>query len=304
MGRQTIFLQQRINEMPNVVLRRDKQVLTTRLTDRFLLFIMAILFFVYAVYNRKIVRKTNPANYQTFIKNVNFFSFVRKITKNRLFLIMPTFNPSIQLYCRAGHEMENLVYGEYEEHVKKTLKPKQEEIVVDVGAHLGEYSLEVAKQVHKVIAIEANNEIFELLKKNIQKNELSNILPINIAVFDSVGSRFLNVFGDKTGMGSIVQDSEDNTKKIQVKTDTLDNILKEIKIQKIDWIKIDVESAEIEVLKGAKKTILSNKDHLKLIIETHNDKNKIKVEEMLKQDFSLNFKSLDSNHIFASNEFK
>ena len=290
--------------MPNVVLRRDKQVLTTRLTDRFLLFIMAILFFVYVVYNRRIVRKTNPANYQTFIKNVNFFSFVRKIVKNRLFLIMPTFNPSIQLYCRAGHEMQNLVNGEYEEHVIKIFKPKQEEIVVDVGAHLGMYSLEVAKQVQKVIAIEANNEIFELLKKNIQKNELSNILPINIAVFDSVGSRFLNVFGDKTGMGSIVLDSEDNTKKIQVKTDTLDNILKEIKIQKIDWIKIDVEGAEIEVLKGAKKTISSNKDHLKLIIETHNDKNKIKVEEMLKQDFSLNFKSLDSNHIFALNEFK
>jgi 3-dehydroquinate dehydratase len=56
---------------------------------------------------------------------------------------------------------------------------------------------------------------------------------------------------------------------IKVDVDTIDNILKELKISKIDFLKMDIEGAEIEALKGAKET-LKNKN-IKLVIAAYHE---------------------------------
>jgi hypothetical protein len=56
---------------------------------------------------------------------------------------------------------------------------------------------------------------------------------------------------------------------IEVKANTLDSLLLEKGIKQVNWIKIDVEGAEFEVLRGA-TTILSSSKDISLLIEIHN----------------------------------
>ncbi len=55
---------------------------------------------------------------------------------------------------------------------------------------------------------------------------------------------------------------------VEVNTDTLDSILEQNRINHVNWIKIDVEGAEFEVLKGSTKTLSSN--DISLLVEIHN----------------------------------
>ena len=78
---------------------------------------------------------------------------------------------------------------------------------------------------------------------------------------------------------------------VEVNANTLDNLLllqQQIAIRQVNWIKIDVEGAEFEVLKGAHNLLLNSKD-IVLLIEVHGspDDYRMKVEEFLR---SYNFK--------------
>jgi FkbM family methyltransferase len=73
-----------------------------------------------------------------------------------------------------------------EEDILKHFHPKDGDTVVDVGAHIGRYTLISSNCVGKdgkVIAIEANPRVFETLKRNIKLNDFDNVLFLNYAVF-------------------------------------------------------------------------------------------------------------------------
>lgn len=227
-------------------------------------------------------------------------AFLRKVIRGRKFLLRIPADSTIQLYCRAGHEMDNLVLKEYEYKVRSIFKPELRDTVVDVGAHLGEYTIPCAKLASNVVAIEANPEVFEILRENIQVNRLSNIVTVNKAAFDSQGYQYLNLSADRTGMGSVLPDHvEDKTQIIKVMADTLDNILSELQIDKVDWIKIDVEGAEEYVIRGARTTISSNLENIKIIIECHSNETMKQVIEMLVKQFGFVLEQLDAQHIYA-----
>ena len=230
---------------------------------------------------------------------MTYMEFVHNIFKNRLFLLSSSIDPLIQLYCRSGHEMENLALSNYEDKVRSIFVPRSSDVVVDVGAHIGEYTVPIARKALKVIAIEPNPGVSAILQKNIDINGLSNVLIVNKAVYDSRGHQRMNIFGDRSGMSSMVLEYENKSETIEVATDTLDNILYDLHIDRVEWLKIDVEGAEVCVLKGAKRTIASNLEHIKFIIESHGDENATIIKTMLANEFKLNLEMLDTNHIFA-----
>ncbi len=175
-------------------------------------------------------------------------------------------------YCRLEDFNPNR-----EEDIVKLFCPKEGDIVVDVGAHIGKYSIIASKMVGskgKVIAIEAHPDNCNILKQNIALNKLSNVIVLNCAAHSTETLVKLYEPGQEDGFtiyNTIMTDrSSLNTQRyIEVKANTLDSLFLEKGIKQVNWIKIDVEGAEFEVLRGA-TTILSSSKDISLLIEIHN----------------------------------
>ncbi len=145
------------------------------------------------------------------------------------------------------------------------LKPKKDDIFLDVGAHIGKYALQVAKLVGDngyVVAIEADSMNYVSLKKNIEYNMARNIFAFNLAAWDC--DTTLKLFlSDSSLAHSAKTDFKHGS--IEIKARALDNLLQEIGIDRVDWVKINVEGAELETLKGLKNIL--NKSRPRIIAE-------------------------------------
>jgi FkbM family methyltransferase len=175
-----------------------------------------------------------------------------------------------QYYCRIGKG--DFMPG-HETYILTKFTPKEGDVVIDIGAHIGLYTIISSKQVGnkgKVVAIEADPDNFEMLKRNIALNNLTNVLPLNYAVFSTKTKIKLYEQSASFKYNSVML-TRANTKNenySEVNADTLDSILKQNGVNQVDWIKIDVEGAELEVLKGSIET-LSGKN-MSLLVEIHN----------------------------------
>jgi FkbM family methyltransferase len=170
-----------------------------------------------------------------------------------------------------------------EEEIVNSVNLNANETFVDVGANVGAYTLKIASDYKskgiKVIAIEAHPANYKALCKNIDINKFTNVYPINKAVSDHKGivtmyeRKFLKRIQPEwyTIHETISGHQLDKRYSIEVESDTLDAILDNYKV---DFIKIDIEGAEVEALKGATNTL----DRLrKIIVEIHeNNFDKVK----------------------------
>ncbi len=160
------------------------------------------------------------------------------------------------------------------DHVKK------DSIVLDVGSHLGYYAClsgKIAEQ-GKVHAFEVDPKGLELLERNVELNRLNNIVIHHVAVSGRNGiERFPVLDNPNAGLGKNVQSDE----YFEVPSVKLDDFVKKEGIQP-DFIKIDVEGAELEVLKGM-SDILDYPD-INLLVEIHPPK--------LKRLFNSNYKDV------------
>ena len=174
-----------------------------------------------------------------------------------------------QYFCRIGKG--DFLPG-HEGHIVGRFIPKEGDTVIDIGAHIGRYTITSSKQVGaggKVVAIEADPDNFEILKKNIALNKLTNVLPLNYAVFSTRTRMKLYEQSASAKYNSIMLNRAAKTRNyVEVNADTLDSILKLNGVNRVNWIKIDVEGAEFEVLKGSTKTLSG--ENMSLLIEIHN----------------------------------
>jgi FkbM family methyltransferase len=124
------------------------------------------------------------------------------------------------------------------------------DFVVDGGAFKGETSFWfLSKGARRIYAFEGDAQNFEVLLKNIKLNKVEDkIIPVNKLLLDKNGISKIKMTG--TGSSSIL--SEEGT---EIECITLDSFVTQNNIERIDFIKLDVEGAEINVLKGAIETI-------------------------------------------------
>jgi len=158
--------------------------------------------------------------------------------------------------------------------------PKRDWIILDIGANLGWTALFYAKIARKglVIAIEPNPYALSILKANCSLNRVNNLKIIEVALSDkkSIMNLYLHPKVKTYGIASFYEEHVKNsactkeTSFIQVNTTTLDDLLKELKLKKVDLVKIDTEGAELQILKGSINS-LKSKNISKLIIEVHKD---------------------------------
>jgi len=180
---------------------------------------------------------------------------------------------------------------DYEIEVQKELNLKKG-IFMDVGANIGRLSVQVAKNSKKVkvIAIEPERYNFSVILKNIEANKLKNIFPLNLGCSEKKGTSPFFVIGKGSGGNSLIFQKGKKQKRIKIKTNTLDNLSKELKLKRMDLLKIDVEGAEIKVLKGAKKCL--ELYHPKILFESSTSKRLKEIENFLK-NFGYKINKID-----------
>jgi len=268
--------------------------------DRVVITLVKTTFIIMRIFSKITFRKNRMTYFQFQTKchfngDVNF-SFYLFIFFYKVINILRLGNPSLikiyvpkynyKVYCPATvDDFVNMTTREQD--ILEHFNPKKNDTVVDIGAHLGRYALISSNLVGKegkVVTIEANPLVFEKLKKNLVLNKITNTICLNYAVYsektkiklfirkeESTNTEYSlrnTVMVDRDKL--MVERSKDVERVLEVNADTLDNImdLNDIKQESVNWIKIDVEGAELEVLKGATNVLSKSKD-ISILIEIH-----------------------------------
>ena len=118
---------------------------------------------------------------------------------------------------------------------------------LDIGANIGVTSaiLSEVAPLGVVHAFEPNPDVFSVLARNIKKNDL-NVTAHQTALGDAAGT--VRFAGD-SAYGHVSADG------VSVACDTVDAVVARLRLDRVDFIKIDVEGFEWRVLKGAQETI-------------------------------------------------
>ncbi|KAF0111807.1 MAG: FkbM family methyltransferase [Chloroflexi bacterium] len=135
--------------------------------------------------------------------------------------------------------------------------------VIDIGAALGDYSVWAGKQIPhgRLIAVEPYPQSVSLLRVNLEKNKVLNAEIFTGAIASSNGTTSLTVTEGKVVQNSTAV-SHETGHEIDVRTITLDELMKSFSIQKCDYLKIDCEGGEYEILFTTPKETLAQIDRI------------------------------------------
>jgi FkbM family methyltransferase len=164
------------------------------------------------------------------------------------------------------------------------------QIVVDLGGHIGVFTLQAAAAVGekgRVIVCEPGPENAALLRENVRRNGLRNVTLLECAVSDKDGVVDLYVPASSDPSQNPIANSlfaAPGRKAVPVRARSLDEIVAAEKVPHIDLLKIDVEGAEGLVLSGGKKALAMTR---RLVVEVHGDK--AKAEAMARDLSSAGF---------------
>jgi FkbM family methyltransferase len=161
-----------------------------------------------------------------------------------------------------------LMFGVYENNEINSWrnKIKDSSVVLDIGGNIGIYTLTASAKAKrgKVICFEPEQDNISLLKKSIKENNMTNITLVEKCVGDVSGSAVLGISKYNKGKHSLLQSEiGENIQNVQITT--IDEEVEKLGLERVDYIKIDVEGWEAKVLKGMEKTI--NQFHPEILFE-------------------------------------
>jgi len=145
---------------------------------------------------------------------------------------------------------------------------KEDKEIIDIGAHIGMYTVKFANKVKRVHSFECSPKSYNYLCANIAlQNQSYKVTTHNVALSDKEGVQQYYIRdpndGGGNGISSFENDIVNNIPCIDVPTKTLDSY----SLTNINFIKIDVEGHEEYVLRGAVKTIEEN-NHPTILFES------------------------------------
>jgi FkbM family methyltransferase len=314
----TSYLEEKIklqgNESDTLVIENDTWLLNeskgNTLFDKFILNSIKLTYRCIRLVSRIALGKTKRDklwdNRKITFRGFLYKSVERLRLDNSLLLVFDVPKYNFKFYSRVTRKINNFAIQDmyvsmssHEEEILEHFTPKEGDIVVDIGAAFGFYTILASKMIGpigKVIAIEPQPESFHMLNSNIKLNKLSNVKTLNYAVFSKETKLQLyssySIIPERAGKNTLDF--------IEVDCNKLDNlILQTGKINEVNWIKIDVEGAELEVLKGAANILSKGKD-ISLLIEIHNiseGRNHYQsiIDLLKKYDFKIKFEKIYEN---------
>jgi len=138
--------------------------------------------------------------------------------------------------------------------------------IIDAGAFTGDTSLPLSKLTNaNVYAFEPFDESYELLNKNIKDNDIKNIVPVKKSLGNIEGTRRLYLAGNNVQGITSDADFRKYDTELKVNETTIDTFVDENNLN-VGFIIVDVEGAELDLLEGAKNTIMTQKPILTISI--------------------------------------
>jgi FkbM family methyltransferase len=151
----------------------------------------------------------------------------------------------------------------HKQFVKKIIQ--KDDVVIDIGAHIGYYTLlfsELVGKKGKVFSFEPVIESFELLEKNIKENNFTNVTAIQKAVSNE--TKLTKLFLTPNATTHKISNNDPSSECIDVHSITLDEYFKEFDGD-VNFIKCVSQGADFAVIQGMKK-LLKKMDNLKIMI--------------------------------------
>lgn len=177
-------------------------------------------------------------------------------------------------------EQERKIYGTGQQDVQKG------DVVLDCGANIGVFTrLALDRGARLVIAIEPAPENIESLKRNF-KPEIAagKVIVYEKGVWDKDDVLLLKRDPNNTAADSFVM-LKDGSKGINVPLTTIDKMVAELKLDKVDYVKMDIEGAEQRALTGGLATL--SRFHPRLSLSAyHMPDDPVKIPQIVKQAWS------------------
>ena len=250
-----------------------------------------------SLYKIKLFKRIIPSLLKKFIKIFN--SNRVQIEYDNINFILNLSNPiDREIYLKGSYEKKQL------DLVLSLIDKYKMNYFIDVGAHMGFYSMIIAKKDLFVYAFEPIKGNYNQLLNNRDINNFKNIEIFNFALSDERKNIKMWVPDkDKTGGYSVYNENDEEIKnyeneKINIedgKSEKGDEFIK-IKGQKI-VVKIDVERHELKVLNGIKDLLTNNK--IILQIEIFNNRKKKIFDYLKRNDFNF-IEVIKNDHYFKN----
>lgn len=142
--------------------------------------------------------------------------------------------------------------GIYDKYV-----PREGDIVIDAGAHIGIYTIRASRLVGKtgtVVAIEPHPANYEYLEKNLGLNSCRNVIPVRAALASRCGETALFLGTSSVEHSTVLTRDVGSVSTLSI---TLDQLVEDLGLATVDLIKANVEGAMTDLLNGAEDTLRS-----------------------------------------------
>jgi FkbM family methyltransferase len=198
----------------------------------------------------------------------------------------------------AGSASHGCWLGSYEYHKQRALQRELKigDVVYDIGANVGFYSLlasVIVGETGHVYSFEPVLENLRELRRHLEINHIKNCVVVGAAVSSADGEAIFDTSGDRC-MGHLAENGS-----LRVRTLTLDGLLSRKEIRPPNLMKIDIEGAELECLRGASNVIQESRPII--FLATHGPEIHSECTELLaKWNYSLT--SLDGKPVESTDE--
>jgi FkbM family methyltransferase len=138
--------------------------------------------------------------------------------------------------------------------------PQKGDIIFDCGAFCGAFThffSELIGESGRVYAFEPDEICYQALITNIKINNISNVIAVKKGIYSSTTT--LNFFQKENESSAIADSKQNNTTTIQVLS--LEDAYREFNLPKLDYVKMDIEGAELEAVLASKAFLADKKIH-------------------------------------------
>jgi FkbM family methyltransferase len=171
--------------------------------------------------------------------------------------------PKYQIESRWFTEWTTYFYGSQDEAIHRWIQEhaRPDWVAFDIGMNFGYFACLLGQTCAEVHGFEPIPWLAERAKANVILNDLNNTHVNSVALSKENGFAKINVPADRDsnwGTSSLVHHSS-SSNSLEVRTQTVDAFVEELTIERLDFIKIDVEGAEHLVLQGAMSTLAAHR---------------------------------------------